>query len=234
VDDPALILLFAIRSDEYGTEKWETAFEGLRQETLPLSRMPRADYQQIIARPARRVERAGRKLAIDPMLSERLLADIEAGGGGDALPLLSFTLEQLWREFHANGALRLADYEATGGLGGAIGKAVERAFARADQDGRIPRERTARENLLRLGLIPWLAGIDPDTKRPRRNIARQSDIPEAARPLINLLVEERLLSTDTQVERIEGAETRIDTIEPAHEALLRQWGLVAGWLREDF
>ena len=31
-----------------------------------------------------------------------------------------------------------------------------------------------------------------------------------------------------------GAETRVVTIEPAHEALLRQWGLLEGWLSGGF
>ena len=55
-------------------------------------------------------------------------------------------------------------------------------------------------------------------------------------PLIDLLVDERLLSTDTVVDKdvAAGAETRVVTIEPAHEALLRQWGLLNDWLAEDF
>jgi hypothetical protein len=112
---------------------------------------------------------------------------------------------------------------------------VARAFVRADADARIPKDRKAREALLRRGLIPWLAGIDPDSKSPWRNIARSSEIPDEAVPLIDLLVEERLLSTDARVERdASGAETRVVTIEPAHEALLRQWRLLEGWLEEDF
>src|SRR6202040_2874331 len=46
-------------------------------------------------------------------------------------------------------------------------------------------------------------------------------------PLIELLVEERLLSTDVAKD---SGET---TIEPAHEAFLRQWSLLEGWLKED-
>jgi hypothetical protein len=81
--------------------------------------------------------------------------------------------------------------------------------------------------LLRRGLIPWLAGIDPDTGAPRRRVARLSEIPTEARPLVNLLIEQRLLSTDVAKGRKET------TIEPAHEALLRHWGLLQGWLKED-
>ena len=114
-----------------------------------------------------------------------------------------------------------------GGIKGSIEAAVERAFKAADADPAIPRDRAARLALLRRGLIPWLAGIDPDTGAPRRRVARLSEIPAEARPLIRHLVEQRLLATDV------NKDTGETTIEPAHEALLRQWGLLQGWLTED-
>jgi formylglycine-generating enzyme required for sulfatase activity len=91
----------------------------------------------------------------------------------------------------------------------------------------IPRERPARLALLRRGLIPWLAGIDSETGAPRRRVARLSEVPVEARPLVELLVEQRLLATDVAADNGEA------TVEPAHEALLRQWDLLNGWLIED-
>jgi hypothetical protein len=235
-DSPAVIVIFAIRSDSYDALEHAKALEGLGQGTLPLLPMPRAAYKDVIEGPARRYADAGNALTIEPQLSERLLSDIDKGGGSDALPLLAFTLEQLFLDYRRTGALRLTNYEDFGGLRGAIDAAVERAFQRADADSRIPRERKAREALLRRGLIPWLAGIDPESKSPRRHIARRVDIPVEAGPLIDLLVEERLLSTDTVATKdsTTGGQGRVVTIEPAHEALLRQWGLLQGWLEEDF
>jgi tetratricopeptide (TPR) repeat protein len=235
-DAPAVIAIFAIRSDSYDALERAKPLEGLSQSTLPLLPMPRGAYKDVIEGPARRYADAGQALAIDPQLTQRLLEDIDKGGGSDSLPLLAVTLEQLFLDYRRSGALRLKNYEDFGGLKGAIDAAVERAFARADADARIPKERKARELLLRRGLIPWLAGIDPDSRTPRRNIARRADIPEEAAPLIDLLVEERLLATDTVATKdvATGAESRVITIEPAHEALLRQWGLLQGWLEEDF
>ena len=63
-------------------------------------------------------------------------------------------------------------YRALGGVKGSIEAAVERAFKAADADPAIPKDRVARLALLRRGLIPWLAGIDPDTGAPRRRVAR--------------------------------------------------------------
>jgi TIR domain len=234
-DEPAVIVMFTIRSDSYDALQNAKPLEGMPQQPLSLPPMPHNAYREVIEGPARRVVQSGGKLAIEPRLVDLLLEDIEKGGGKDALPLLAFTLQQLYREYGRAGALRLSDYNAFGGLKGTIDAAVERAFMRAESDPRVPRDRAAREALLRRGLIPWLAGVDPDTKSPRRNIARRSDIPAEAGPLIDLLVEERLLSTDVVVQRdLEGNEVQVGTIEPTHEALLRQWGLLKGWLAEDF
>jgi hypothetical protein len=233
--DPAVIVIFAIRSDAYDALEHAKQLEGLRQVALPLLPMPRGAYVEVIEGPARRLEQSGGKLAVDPRLTERLLADIESGGGSDALPLLAFTLEQLYLVYHQNSALSLADYVAFGGLKGAIDAAVSRALRRADADPRIPKDRDARLSLLHRGFIPWLAGVDPESRSPRRNIARRSDIPTESAPLIDLLIEERLLSIDTRVDHdASGQEIRTSTIEPAHEALLRQWGILEGWLVEDF
>ena len=136
-------------------------------------------------------------------------------------------LERLYGEYHSGGSLMLAHYDALGRVKGSIEAAVERALKAADADPAIPRDRAARLKLLRRGLIPWLAGIDPDTGAPRRRVARLSEIPDEARPLIQHLVDQRLLATDFNKDTSEA------TIEPAHEALLRQWGLLQGWLTED-
>ncbi|MGH3562519.1 MAG: hypothetical protein ACRDTN_12150, partial [Mycobacterium sp.] len=168
-----------------------------------------------------------RALKVEAALAGALLADIEAGGAKDALPLLSFTLERLYLENRGVGGLTLADYQALRGIKGSIEEAVERALDMADSDDSIPKDRAAQLALLRRGMIPWLADIDPDTGAPRRRVARVSEIPPECRPLLQNLVEQRLLTTD------QDAQTGETTIEPAHEALLRQWSLLEGWLADD-
>ncbi len=226
-DDPALIALFTIRSDSYERLQEAKQLEGLRKVPFDLSPMPRGSYAEVIKGPARRLEGTKRALKIDEPLVDALLADIEEGGAKDTLPLLAFTLERLYREQGGDGDLKLSEYEELGRVKGSIEAAVERVLKAADSDPKIPRDREARLALLRRGLIPWLAGIDPDTGSARRRIARVSEIPAESRPLIDLLVEQRLLSTDI------AKDTGEVTIEPVHEALLRQWGLLQGWLAED-
>jgi hypothetical protein len=227
-DDPPIIALFAIRSDSYDALEHAKPLEGLSQKAFPLLPMPRGAYQTVIEGPAYRLAQAGRKFEIGPSLTQALLEDLDKGGGSDALPLLAFTLAQLFFDHEAAGRLSREDYERFGGLTGAIDAAMARVFIEADKDARIPRDHAARLALLRRGLIPWLAGIDPETKTPRRRRAPAAQIPEEARPLVDLLVEQRLLT------RMVDEATHVITIEPAHEALLRQWGNLKGWLEEDF
>jgi hypothetical protein len=201
--------------------------EGVRQETFSLPPIPKGEYAEVIKGPARRLNGTSRALKIDNALVQEVLTDVETGGAKDALPLLAFTLERLYGDYGATGHLKLEHYNALGRIKGSIEAAVDRAFKAADADAKVPRDKGARLALLRRGLIPWLAGIDPDTGAPRRSVARLSEIPAEARPLIQHLVEQRLLATDV------SKDTGETTIEPAHEALLRQWGLLQGWLVED-
>ncbi len=227
-DTPAVIAVFTIRSDNYERLQLAKELEGLRQKTLSLPAMPKGSYSEVIKGPARRLDGTARALKIEDSLVDTLLADIEAGSDAkDALPLLAFTLERLYDEYHAGGSLKLSHYNELGRVKGSIEAAVERALAAADADPSIPKGRFERLALLRRGLIPWLAGIDPDTGAPRRRVARLSEIPTDARPLIQLFVEQRLLATDV------AKDTGEHTIEPAHEALLRQWSLLQSWLAED-
>ncbi len=227
-DTPALIAIFTIRSDNYERLQMAPELEGIRQHTTSLPPMPKGSYSEVIKGPARALDGTERALKIDDGLVDALLTDIEADGGGkDALPLLAFTLERLYDEFHAGGQLKLSHYNELGRVKGSIEAAVERAIKAADADPTVPRDRPARLALLRRGLIPWLAGIDPETGAPRRRVARLSEIPAEARPLIEHFVEQRLLATDV------ARDTGERTIEPAHEALLRQWSLLQGWLSED-
>jgi formylglycine-generating enzyme required for sulfatase activity len=226
-DAPAVTVLFTIRSDHYERLQLVKELEGMRQQALSLPPMPRGSFAEVIKGPAQRLEGTRRALRIDDALVDALLADIDASGAKDALPLLAFTLERLYGEYGATGHLKLEHYEKLGRVAGSIEAAVERAFKAADADPKVTKDKQALLALLRRGLIPWLAGIDPDTGAPRRRVARLSEIPAEAQPLIDRLIEQRLLSSDV------AAATKETTIEPAHEALLRQWGLLRGWLIED-
>lgn len=225
-DDPAVIVLFAMRFDSYAALRRAEPFDKFRQHTFVLPSMPRDAYRSVIERPGERSAQAGRKFEIEPALTQALLEDVDQARG-DSLPLLAFTLEQLFRACGLEKRTTRADYERFGRLATAIDAAVGRVLAIAGTDPSIPKDHEARLALLRRALIPWLAGVDPETGTARRRIARSDEIAPESRALIELLVEQRLVT------RVACGVTGQLTFELAHDVLLRQWKLLKGWLAEE-
>jgi hypothetical protein len=84
-------------------------------------------------------------------------------------------------KYGGSGRLCREDYETLGGVRGSIEAAVEAAFTDPGRDPAIPRTRVP----LRMGFIPWLARIDPDTEERKRRVARWEEIPVDAHPLLD-------------------------------------------------
>jgi len=217
-----LLLVVAARSDAFPALQRMETFARLPQETFQLPSMVEGSFHLVIEGPASVIKP---RLKIDPGLVQALLEDAR---GQDALPLLAFTLERLYREHHLEGQLTLAHYERLGRLKGALDAAINEVFSKARERRDLPSSREALENLLRSAMIPHLCRINEADEFARR-VARIDEIPPATRPLIDLLVEQRLIVRDRRKE----ARGEFDVIEVAHEALLREWPVLNGWLSEE-
>ena len=220
--NPRVLVVATIRTDRYHRLQGEALLPDMRRALFDLPPISPSDYRQVIEGPARRQEHGPHKLAIEPALTERLIADAT---GADALPLLAFTLERLWADYGGHGRLTLDDYVSMGGVQGAIEAAVEGALARPDQAPAIPAERAAQTAALRAAFIPWLARIDPATRQKLRRPAQLEDIPAGSRAIVDRFVAARLLVADQHA--------GVDTVEVAHESLLRQWPALVAWLDAD-
>ena len=128
-------------------------------------------------------------------------------------------MERLYHDFGSDGDLRLDEYIALGGMGNIIKDKIEKVL---DPD---PAKRKQQLTLLRTAFIPWLVTINPQNDEPMRRLARRSDLPADSLPLVDALAENRLLMRDQR-----HSET---VIEVAHETLLRQWDVLAGWLQDE-
>jgi hypothetical protein len=224
---PRALAVIAIRADSYERLQTEPLLAHLSPHLFSLPAINPADYKAVVEGPARRHTEAGHELTIEPALTDRLVGDME---GADALPLLAFTLERLFIEHGGDGKLSLEDYEQLGGIRGSIEAAIEAAFVDPGRAPAVPADPLARERLLHAGFIPWLARVDPDTEERKRRVARWDETPPEARPLLERLVEQRLLVRDRR--RLEGEQDAV-VIEVAHEALLRTWPTLTRWLDED-
>jgi DNA-binding SARP family transcriptional activator/WD40 repeat protein len=202
----ALVVL-ALRSDFYGRcARYPALAQLLGSNHVLVGPMHRDELRRAIELPAQRA-----RLDLEPRLVDTLLADVEREPGG--LPLLSTALLELWQRRDGR-TLRLATYEATGGVRGAVARLAEDAFARLQ-----PAEQTvARTVLLRL------AGEGSGGEVVRRRVALaelESERDDDVARVLEVLSERRLLTMSTS------------SVEVAHEALLREWPRLRGWLDED-
>ena len=186
------------------------AIATLRSDFLGEFPMPLRNFPAIIQGPARL---AG--VQLDDGLVETIMHDT---GTRDALPLLAFTLRRLYERYGGDGRLTVDEYESLGRLEGAIREEAQRVIAEADP---APEELEA----LHGAFVPTMVRINAEGGYARRR-ASFDDLPRRALPLLRRLVNARLLVTDRDPEDRE-------TIEVAHEALLRTWPLLGGWLAED-
>ena len=167
--------------------------------------MRRDELRRAIEEPARRVG-----LQVEPSLTDALIADVLDQPG--ALPLLSAALLEQWREREGR-VLRRAAYERTGGVRGAVGRLAEQTYAGLSE----PERGAARAILLRLAD----AGEHEAAFVRRRMPLDELDRDEHTAAALAALVDSRLVTADGE------------TLEVAHEALLREWPRLRGWLEED-
>ena len=217
-----LLVVATMRSDRYELLQAAPRLTEIERALFDLPPLSAVEFRGVIEGPTRRTVEAGGRLAIEPALTERLIADAE---GADALPLLGFTLERLYADYGPAGQFTLADYERLGGVQGSIEAAVAAALAEPGRAPAIPPDREAQYATLRAAFIPWLARIDPESGAPIRRLAQRDEISGMSRALVERLIEARLVVAD----RRDGA----DVIEVAHESLLRQWPALTAWLDAD-
>ena len=92
--------VMTIRSDSFAALQEQEELAAVPMNPFDLRALPASEFRSVIEGPARRATEAGRALRIDPLLTARLLKESE---GPDALPLLAFILERLYREGGADG-----------------------------------------------------------------------------------------------------------------------------------
>jgi WD40 repeat protein/class 3 adenylate cyclase/tRNA A-37 threonylcarbamoyl transferase component Bud32 len=173
-----------------------------------LGAMTSAELERAVTRPARL---AGLKL--EPGLVELVVRDVGAEPG--ALPLLSHALRATW-ERRDGRTLTVAGYRASGGVSSAIARTASAVLDTLPDEQRS----LARSVFLRL------TELGEGTEDSRRRAAVAELVPEGVAPATVHALLERL------------ADARLITLgdgsaEVAHEALIREWPQLRGWLEED-
>jgi DNA-binding winged helix-turn-helix (wHTH) protein/tetratricopeptide (TPR) repeat protein len=212
--DGAAIVIAACRNDFYADVAQEPLLmQGKSAGShFDLGPPTRAEIAQMIRRPALA---AGLTFGVDPETAEQLDDTLCEGTADnpDALPLLQYTLHELYLQRSNNRELTVAAYRALGGIGGAIGKRAEATLNRLPErsQGSLPR------------ILSLIVTVNDESVRSRRTpwLALAND---HERTLVHTFVEHRLfVSLVYDGEAVFGL---------AHEALLRQWPRVAAWISD--
>ena len=169
-----------------------------------LGPMSEAGLLSAIEGPARR---AG--LRLEPGLVDLLVREVE--GEPAALPLLSHALRETW-ERREGPTLTVGGYRATGGIRQAVARSAESVYDAMD----ATQQSQLRTLLLRL-VMPTEDGDAVRARVPRAKVA----VDAAHERVVERLVEARLVSIDG------------DSVQIAHEALVRVWPRLRGWLDDD-
>jgi hypothetical protein len=208
-----VMAILALRSETFPRFQIDPVLAGITKEPFTLDSMVIGSYQTVIEGPANLIKPV--PLKIDPLLTEALLKDIS---NQDALPLLAFALERLYQAFGSSGQLTFQHYQSLGRMNGVIESAINDAFADGVAARLLPNDRVTQITLAKRAFIPHLVQLSSTGEFVRR-IATFDEIPVETRPLVELLVERRLLIKDRRV--IDSHEAEV--VEVAHEMLLRAW-----------
>jgi DNA-binding SARP family transcriptional activator len=198
-------LVLSLRADHLGDlAPYPDIARVLEDGLYLLGPMSAPDLRNAIEGPARR---AG--LRLEPGLVDLLVREVE--GEPAALPMLSHVLRETW-ERREGPTLTVEGYRATGGIRDAVSKSAEALYDGMDVDQR----HQLRNLLLRL-VTPTEDGDPVRARVPRAKVAANA----AHVLLVEQLVDARLVSIDGE------------TVQIAHEALVRVWPRLRGWLDDD-
>jgi WD40 repeat protein len=221
-DPPAALVVIGLRAGfvEHCTAHPE--LEPALADPLIVGPMRPAELRDAIELPARH---AG--LTVQAGLADTMLRDlgaVEPPGDSDLatydpgrLPLLAHALRATW-DRRTGGELTIGDYSAAGGIKDALASTADAVYESLDAHGKQVARR----------LWEHMVSVRADAEDTRRRMSRAAliaELPPAdavpAGLVLDRLEQERLVTAGQ------------DTVQIAHEALLRYWPKLAGWVEEN-
>jgi WD40 repeat protein/class 3 adenylate cyclase len=220
VNDPhsRIRVVTTLRADFYDRPLLYPGFADLMRSYIePLVPLAPDELERAIVEPARLVG-----VELEPGLMAEMLAEVADEPG--ALPLLQYALTELFHRREGT-VLTIDAYRAIGGVSGALSSTAEDLYASLDDTA----QEAARQLFLRL-FTPG-EGTEDARRRVTRVEVESIGVPEDAMgAALDRFGASRLLSFDRD------ARSHEPTVEVAHEALLRAWPRLRGWIgaaRED-
>jgi DNA-binding winged helix-turn-helix (wHTH) protein/tetratricopeptide (TPR) repeat protein len=211
---PAVLLVVACRNDFYPSlAQYPLLMENKRHGGhVDLAPPAFADIAQMIRRPAAAARLTfGTDADTGARLDDVLCAS--AAGRPDALPLLQYCLQELYRLRTSEGELGFDAFHQIGDLEGAIGQRAEEVVLALDED-----QRAALNHIMSLVIILSPDGVNVSSQRVPWPALKD----DAARQAVTKLIDARLFVSDL----VGGA----PVFGIAHDAILRRWPRMTGWI----
>jgi hypothetical protein len=212
--DPRLRTMMSMRADFFGQfQKDEPLYAAHRQINVPPLR--EGQLREVVTRPAELLSARFETPGLVDIITRRTVEDSFKDVG--ALPLLSYTLDDMWREMARHGDGLLRPPAQSFDLGGVL----------VDHANRFVAEHPGKENALRRIFTLKLATVREDGE-PTRRRAFRSELSDEEWRLISELADHpnRLLVTATP----EAGEAYADV---AHEAIFRRWDKLKEWIAAE-
>ena len=169
--------------------------------------------RRAIEEPARRVG-----LELEAGLVETITADVSDRPGG--LPLLEHVLLEVWQRRRVS-MLTLEAYVSSGGVEGALAQRANAVYA----DLASRQQEVARRVLLRL-VQPGEGTEDTRRRAAMGELLTRPEEEEDIEAVVRALADQRLVTTGH--DELSGARV----VEITHEALIRGWPELRGWINE--
>jgi WD40 repeat protein len=212
---PGHVVLLTMRSD---FEPFAAAMPQLA-ERLPHIRVPATPLSAPELREAIEAPAAGVGLRFESGVVDQLVQDIVGEPAG--LPLLQFTLLKLWERRDRN-RITTAAYDEVGGGRQALARSADAFY-----EGLIPEEQVTLKRLM-LRLVRHGDGLEVTSSRVRLDsLYTLGEDPGRVERVVRKLIDARLLRLTP------GDEQSPTQVEVAHEALVRNWPRLVGWLEEQ-
>ena len=201
-------LIITLRADFYAhLAQYPELRDAVAQQQEYIGPMTAEELRLAIEEPAKRGH-----WEFEPGLVDLILRDV--GDEPGALPLLSHALLETWKR-RAGHTLTLKGYADAGGVHGAIAHTAESIY----QNLSLEEQGIARDIFLRLTELG--EGTEDTRRRVSFEELTSSEETEQVRAVLNKLAEARLITLGE------------NTIEVAHEALIREWPTLREWLNQD-
>ncbi len=225
--DPAARCIVTLRADYLGRALGIRALADLLKDAdIKLAPMNAAELRAAIEEPARMLG-----VRFDDGLVDELMHSV--GDSHDALPLLEFALAELWSMQRDRVVRRPAQPNGEAATDVMVTSLTRHADAVFDHLSRRFGEATFRAAMTALVWLGDPAREGEDTRRVGRRGEFVATGEEGVRRWALL---EQLASQDRHARLVTMGASQIDgepTAEIVHDALMRRWGRLRGWLDED-